>query len=71
MQWALYELIGDEIDMPRLTFRQFCSTLKHPAARSANIHWRPQIDFMVYETYDDYFNVKQFPSAVRASQGTD
>ncbi|OOZ42909.1 hypothetical protein BOW52_00925 [Solemya elarraichensis gill symbiont] len=28
------------------------------------IHWRPQTDFLVYDTYDDYFCLEDFQTAV-------
>ena len=39
-----------------VTFREFVMGLR-PRLRS-NEHWRPQVDFLVYETYDDYFCVE-------------
>jgi hypothetical protein len=61
--WIFQELINDDVELARLTFRRFCRELANPVIRSANMHWRPQVDFMVYQTYDDYFSVKRFAEA--------
>ena len=39
--------------------------LATPAVRKSDIHWRPQIDFLVYEQYDDYFCLEDFSSAAK------
>jgi hypothetical protein len=33
--------------------------------RKGNIHWQPQIDFLVYEEYDDYFCVEELSQAIQ------
>lgn len=43
-----------------LTFRQFCHGLTKPGVLTANIHWRPQVHFLVYADYDDYFCLEDF-----------
>lgn len=45
------------------TFRQFVELLR--THLRADEHWRPQIDFLVYKTYDDAFAFEAFPSAVK------
>lgn len=45
------------------TFRQFVALLR--TYLRADEHWRPQIDFLVYKTYDDVFAFEAFPSAVK------
>lgn len=47
-------------DLDKLTFRQFCEEIVKPAVRISNMHWRPQIDFLVYADYDDYFCFEDF-----------
>lgn len=43
-----------------ITFKSFCRCLSDPGIRVANIHWQPQRDFMVYDTFDDYFSIETF-----------
>jgi hypothetical protein len=43
-----------------LTFRQFCHGLTRPGLLTSNIHWRPQVHFLVYADYDDYFCFEDF-----------
>jgi hypothetical protein len=47
-------------DLDRLTFRRFCDELTRPDVLESNMHWRPQIDFLVYADYDDYFCFENF-----------
>ncbi|MEQ9157958.1 MAG: sulfotransferase family 2 domain-containing protein [Roseovarius sp.] len=62
--WALYRLEGDQLDEHGLTFRQFVDAIARQESLRANIHWRPQEDFLVYEAYDAYYALEQFGSAV-------
>ena len=45
-----------------VTFREFIINLK--SRLRENEHWRPQMDFLVYEHYDDYFCLEAFSEAV-------
>lgn len=54
------EKMGAEADLDSLTFRQFCQGLTRPEVLTANIHWRPQVHFLVYADYDDYFCFEDF-----------
>jgi hypothetical protein len=45
------------------TFREFVNLL--PTYLRADEHWRPQVDFLVYKTYDDAFAFEAFPAAVK------
>lgn len=44
----------------RMSFREFVDFLAEPDMLSADIHWRPQVDFLVYERYDRYFGFERF-----------
>lgn len=63
--WEFHELTGETVDLPRLTFRHFCSEMAKPHIKHTNIHWRPQVDFLVYKEYDDLFCVEDFDAAAR------
>lgn len=62
--WQLYRLTRDGFDPDMLTFRDFVDLLLDFDALVSNIHWRPQIDFLVYETYTHVFALEQFGTAV-------
>lgn len=61
--WQFHKLIDETLPLPRLTFRRFCTEMATPKVKHANIHWRPQVDFLVYKTYDNLFCVEDFASA--------
>lgn len=50
--WQLHGLLGHDGDPDDMTFRAFVQAISIPGNLRANIHWRPQIDFLVYEDYD-------------------
>lgn len=58
--WQLYRLERDQLDHEALSFRFFVELLSQDDRVRANIHWRPQIDFLIYETYDAYLTVERF-----------
>lgn len=62
--WTLRQLDNDRIELNDMTFRQFCELLRAPRLRNTNIHWRPQVDFLVYEDYDGWFRLEAFAEAV-------
>ncbi|WP_245624924.1 sulfotransferase family 2 domain-containing protein [Jannaschia seosinensis] len=62
--WDLYRLENDGLDEFRTTFRRFVATIEKPKNLRANIHWRPQEEFLVYERYDAYFQMERFGDAV-------
>lgn len=50
------------------TFRKFVDFLEHPQGLTFNSHWTPQVNFLVYESYDDVFQVENFSHcAIRLS----
>lgn len=61
--WEYWDLTKRQADMEGLTFRGFVKSLERPAIAKGNIHWRSQVDFLVYRNYDDYFCVEDFPRA--------
>jgi hypothetical protein len=61
--WHYHALTNYRLEPAMVTFRDFVTGLR-PRLRS-NEHWRPQVDFLVYETYDDYFCVESFADAAR------
>ncbi|ASF45009.1 sulfotransferase family 2 domain-containing protein [Methylovulum psychrotolerans] len=61
--WELYDAVQRQIDIQDMSFRLFVNTITKPAILRANIHWQPQVDFLVYKDYDDYFNLETFAAA--------
>ncbi|MHC0055476.1 sulfotransferase family 2 domain-containing protein [Actibacterium sp. D379-3] len=49
----------------RFTFRDFIALLQHPNGLMANHHWAPQVAFLVYEDYDDVFQLEHFSQVIR------
>ncbi|MGB3558667.1 MAG: sulfotransferase family 2 domain-containing protein [Geitlerinemataceae cyanobacterium] len=58
--WHFYDLVDRTIDLNTLTFTEFVKQLAKPTVRNENIHWKPQVDFLVYKEYDDYFCLEEF-----------
>lgn len=54
----------DRAAMARITFADFVSLLERPGALEREIHWRPQVDFLVYRAYDDVFRLEDMPTCV-------
>jgi len=62
--WSLYDRIDRKVRLEDMTFRKFLEIIFKPEIFRSNIHWRPQIDFLVYEEYDDYFALETFAEAI-------
>ncbi len=58
--WKLYDNLDRQVKLDDMTFSNFIHFLEQSKIRNSNIHWRPQVDFLVYEDYDDYFALEQF-----------
>ena len=64
---AQYQALTNYQTPPAMvTFREFVTNLK--SRLRDNEHWRPQVDFLVYEHYDDYFCLEAFSVAVATLQ---
>lgn len=50
-------------DLNTLTFKQFCLSLRERRLRNLDSHWKPQVDFLVYDEYDDVFCVERLDVA--------
>lgn len=62
--WQYRDALSRNVELDDLTFRDFVLSLKKPFIFNSNIHWRPQVDFLVYENYSDYFSLEEFPQAI-------
>lgn len=62
--WQYHTLTNYQTAPPNLTFREFVTNVRRRLR--GNEHWRPQVDFLVYETYDDVFSLEAFSEAAVA-----
>lgn len=60
--WQYHAITNYQTKPAMLTFREFIINLK--SRLRGNEHWRPQIDFLVYQNYDDFFCLEAFSEAV-------
>jgi hypothetical protein len=58
-------VVEDGLAWEQITFRSFIRALTVIEVRKANVHWRPQVDFLVYRDYDDWFCVENMDLATR------
>ncbi len=59
--WNFYRQTNNKYDLDKLTFSDFLKALlEQPSLLNGDIHWRKQVDFLVYQKYDDYFNFEDF-----------
>lgn len=63
--WQLYRLSWDGFDPDALTFRDFVQRIADKDTLKSNVHWRPQVDFLVYETYTQVFALENFGAAIK------
>jgi hypothetical protein len=61
LAWTIETKTNRNISVEQLTFFEFIKFVaKSP---KLNHHWRPQSDFLIYEEYDDYFDLKNLSYA--------
>lgn len=59
----LQELVKDKPALKTLSFHNFVTCINDNNILNENNHWCPQVDFLVYQQYDDYFCVEDFETA--------
>ena len=63
--WSKLKInIDDTISPKTFTFRHFVEAMSGNLLY-ADIHWTPQSHFLIYESYDRYFSVENFSTAIR------
>lgn len=62
--WGFRDHLDRTVELDDVTFREFVSHLKDPEVQELDIHWRPQVDFLIYEQYSDYFSLENFKHAI-------
>ncbi len=63
--WGYYELRERKVELEDVSFASFVKSMTVPRVKNGNPHWRPQVDFLVYKEYDDYFAMENFSHAVK------
>src|SRR5690606_23931236 len=56
------------ISIEQISFTEFLQFLATDDMISADEHWRPQADFLIYDDYDAYFSLENFADAVTTLQ---
>ena len=62
--WTLHRHTRDGLDAARFTFAEFAGMMAKTPVRTLDIHWRPQVDFLVYEDYDRWFALERLSDAL-------
>ncbi len=62
--WSLHDKLDRKVRLEDMTFKKFVEIILKPGIFKSNIHWRPQVDFLIYEKYDDYFSLENFSEAI-------
>jgi len=58
--WLYRDARRRTCELDDLTFADFVKSLANEPLRDVNIHWRPQVDFLLYEDYHDWFCLEDF-----------
>lgn len=62
--WQIFHELDDRLDPDAFSFRDFVGFVtRHPGRLKMNEHWRPQVDFLVYDDYDAWYAVEQMGAA--------
>lgn len=62
--WKYIDLHKRDIEFDDITFEFFVKSMSKQAIRSGDIHWVPQVNFLVYDDYDDYFALEALSEMV-------
>lgn len=61
--WNLFDRTRRRVFPHELTFRRFLKLIEGMPRQALDIHWRPQVDFLLFQEYDDYFGLENFGAA--------
>lgn len=62
--WQYRQILDRKVELDDLSFQGFVLSLRSPKVLNANIHWRKQSDFLIYQEYSDYFSLENFSEAI-------
>lgn len=57
--WRLYDLTKRSINLDNLSFSEFAALVTNGAFLRGDPHWRPQVDFLVYENYSAVYQFER------------
>ena len=63
--WNFQALTEHRLQTDQVSFEVFVKELQNPEILHGNVHWKPQIHFLVYDAYDDVFAMEDFKSAAK------
>lgn len=61
--WTLHRAEREGFSPTELTFRDFVQLIAKPGNLRLDLHWRPQVDFLVYEEYDAWYALERLDEA--------
>ncbi len=62
--WQVFHELDDRLDPDTFSFRDFVGFVtRHPGRLKMNEHWRPQVEFLVYDDYDAWYAVERMGAA--------
>lgn len=64
--WRFYDACNRSFNVHDLTFKRFIHEIGSKPVQSLDIHWRRQVDFMLFKDYDDYFCLEKFATAAKS-----
>lgn len=70
--WQLRDATDRTFQPDELTFRRFVEIVARPGILNSNNHWRPQVDFLVYQDYDLWIpleNLLDYASEIQSRTG--
>jgi hypothetical protein len=62
--WGYRDVLQRNIELDDLTFESFVLSLQKTSVFNSDIHWRSQVDFLLYEEYSYYFCLENFSEIV-------
>ena len=64
--WNLSQNLWQPLDPESVTFRIFVDRIARPGKLRVDEHWRPQVDFLVYENHSDWLDFADWPGVEAA-----
>ncbi len=61
--WKLRNVCARKFHPHDITFKAFLNLIQKMLPSQHDNHWRRQSDFLLYDTYDDYFQFENLPTA--------
>jgi Sulfotransferase family len=62
--WQFRNAINRNLNLDNLTFKDFVMSLDKPWKVNMDIHWKPQLSFLLFKDYSEYFSLEDFATCV-------